>query len=313
MALLITEREFEHVKPVVETTESGKKNLFIEGIYMQGEKKNRNGRIYPMHILDREAKRYNEQYVLKNRALGELNHPPTPVVDPKNACHMVTKLWKEDNNWHGKSKVLSTPMGAIVAGLIDDGVELGVSTRGLGSLKESKGSKVVQSDFFLGAVDVVSDPSAQEAWVQGIYEGKEWAVPNDQAQVEMMKEIDTAVRQGTLDETILLDKFEDLMIGLTETNMDGDSDDFIEINEAKKMAALGDGVYITKVGYDTNGNWSYWIKDSHSKRARKVQHGNLDHGSYTKITKDDMRNFTVTKVKDTVKGILSYYRQHMVK
>lgn len=212
MAFLITEHDFENVSAVVEKTEEGKtKALYIEGIFMQGEKKNRNGRIYPMSVLDREAKRYNEQYVQKNRALGELNHPPTPSVNPERASHMVTKLWKEGTNWNGKAKILSTPMGQIVGGLINDGVQLGVSTRGLGSLKEGRGAKIVQNDFFLNCVDIVSDPSAHEAWVEGIYEGREWACPSDQQQMEIKRDIDKAVRNGGLTEGVLLEKFESFL------------------------------------------------------------------------------------------------------
>ena len=313
MAFLITEQDFDCVKPIVEKTDDGQvKNLFIEGTFMQGEVKNRNGRIYPMSILDREAKRYMEQYVSKNRALGELNHPPTPTVDPERASHMTVKMWKEGTNWNGKAKVLSTPMGNIVRGLIGDGVQLGVSTRGLGSLKESKGGKIVQSDFYLATIDMVSDPSAQDAWVNGIFEGREWACPNEEAQEKMMETIDRAVRQGTLNEGAILNQLESFLVNLGG-HVDLDESCEVTLAEAKAMKAIGDGLYITKVGFDTNGKWSYWIKDAHNKHARKIQHGNIGQGSAVKITKDDMKNFNIAKVKDTIDGILAYYRKYMTK
>lgn len=297
--LLITEQDFDNVKPIIEKAEDGTiKALFIEGIFMQGEAKNRNGRVYPMHILDREVKRYTEQYINKNRALGELNHPPTPTVDPERASHMITKLWKEGTNYHGKAKILSTPMGNIVRGLIGDGVQLGVSSRGLGSLKESRGIKTVGNDFYLATIDMVSDPSAHDAWVNGIFEGKDWACPSENEQFAIKNRIDKAVREGNLNEGVLLDTFESFLLNISDDNL----------NEAKKHK-MGDGMYLTKVGFDTNGNWSYWISDG--GRAKKVQHGNVGNGSMTKITKDDVKKFDPGKHKDTIKGITDYYNKYM--
>jgi len=173
---LITEMT-EEVRLVTEDKE-GKKNYFIEGVFMQAEQKNRNGRVYPMGILENEVKRYNDEYVGKKRALGELNHPQGPTVNLDRVSHLITELKFNNNDCIGRAKVLDTPMGKIVKNLIDEGAQLGVSSRGMGSLKDVGGINEVQKDFMLSAVDVVADPSAPNAFVNGIYEGAEWVWDN---------------------------------------------------------------------------------------------------------------------------------------
>lgn len=157
---------------------TGKKNLFIEGIFMQAEVKNRNGRIYPSQILKKEVERYVNAKVKTRQAIGELNHPTSPVPNPERASHLITELKMIGNNVHGKAKILSRGMGEIVRGLIEDGVQLGVSSRGLGTLRESNGAKIVQPDYYLATVDIVGDPSAPSAFVNGLYEGVEWIYQN---------------------------------------------------------------------------------------------------------------------------------------
>ena len=173
---LITEMT-EDVRLVTEDKD-GKKNYYIEGIFMQAEQKNRNGRVYPMGILEREVKRYCQDLVEKKRALGELNHPQGPTVNLDRVSHMITELHFRGNDCYGKAKVLETPMGKIVKSLIDEGAQLGVSSRGMGSLKDVGGINEVQQDFMLSAVDVVADPSAPGAFVNGIMEGAEWVWDN---------------------------------------------------------------------------------------------------------------------------------------
>ena len=171
---LITE-EIQKVEFIVEGTGSSKK-MFIEGIYLQGNMRNRNGREYPVDILDREVKRYNESFIQKGRALGELGHPDGPTINLDRVSHKITSLVREGNNFNGRSQLLSTPMGKIAQSLIGEGVTLGVSSRGVGSLiQTNEGHKVVGEDFMLAtAADIVADPSAPDAFVQGIMEGKEW-------------------------------------------------------------------------------------------------------------------------------------------
>jgi hypothetical protein len=174
---LITE-QIEEVKVLVEET-NGKKNLYIEGIFLQSELKNRNGRVYPFEVLDREVKRYTEQYVTPSRALGELGHPDGPTVNLDRVSHRIVELRAEGTNFYGKAKILDTPMGNIAKNLLDEGVKLGVSSRGMGSLEEKNGANYVRDDFMLTtAADIVSDPSAPDAFVNGIMEGKEWVWEN---------------------------------------------------------------------------------------------------------------------------------------
>jgi len=212
MAFLITETEFESVQMISEGDEETGKSLFLTGIFLQGECKNRNGRIYPEAILDREGERYVEQFVKTRRSLGELNHPPSPQVNPERASHLITEMTKDGTNWNGKAKVLDTPMGNIVRGISEGGAQVGVSSRGLGTLKEGKNGKVVQPDFFLSTIDIVSDPSAQAAWTEGIYEGQEWTIPDEQMRFEMMKKIDKEVRTAKkIDEGKLAGLFENYL------------------------------------------------------------------------------------------------------
>ena len=171
---LITE-EVSQVKFITEG-KGDKKKMYIEGVFLQGDIKNRNGRMYPVNTLAKEVGRYNESFVQKGRALGELGHPEGPTVNLDRVSHKITSLRQEGNNFIGKAQLLETPMGKIAKSLIAEGVTLGVSSRGVGSLKEdNKGCKVVGEDFMLAtAADIVADPSAPDAFVSGIMEGKEW-------------------------------------------------------------------------------------------------------------------------------------------
>lgn len=175
---LITELT-EDIKYVTENVGNGSKNFFIEGIFMQSDVKNRNGRIYPQNILLKECNRYITDYVAKGRALGELNHPTGPTVNLDRVSHIVKELHEDGKNIYGRAKVLDTPMGRIVQNLIQEGAQLGVSTRGMGSLKSRNGYQEVQEDFMLAAIDIVADPSAPSAFVNGIMEGKEWIYENN--------------------------------------------------------------------------------------------------------------------------------------
>jgi hypothetical protein len=162
------------VKYLVEE-KNGKKEHYISGIFMQAEKKNRNGRVYPRDVLFKEVNRYNTEYVNKNRAFGELGHPDSPTINLDRVSHMITSLHPDGTNIIGKAKILDTPNGKIVKSLLDGGASLGVSTRGVGSLRPHNGYQLVQDDFHLAtAADIVADPSAPDAFVRGIMEGKEW-------------------------------------------------------------------------------------------------------------------------------------------
>jgi hypothetical protein len=174
--LLITERT-ETVNLITEETD-GKKSYFIEGIFMEADKKNRNGRMYPKKTLMREVERYNEEFVKSNRAMGELGHPDGPTLNLERVSHVIKELKTDGSNVVGKAKILETPYGKIVQNLIDEGVKIGVSSRGMGSLKNVDGINEVQDDFILSAVDIVADPSAPNAFVEGIMEGKEWVWNN---------------------------------------------------------------------------------------------------------------------------------------
>jgi hypothetical protein len=172
----LIKEEVVEVKYLIEVNEvTNAKEHFLEGIFMQAETKNRNGRVYPRDILGKEADRYNREYVAKNRAFGELGHPDSPTINLDRVSHMITKLYPDGNNFVGKAKILDTPNGKIVKSLLDGGATLGVSTRGVGSLKPGNGFQLVQPDFHLAtAADIVADPSAPDAFVRGIMEGKEW-------------------------------------------------------------------------------------------------------------------------------------------
>ena len=174
----------EEVEYITEEKENGGKNYKIRGIFMQADIKNRNGRLYPMEVLDEEVKKYNEKFIQQNRAFGELGHPDGPTVNLERVSHMITSLKPDGKNFIGEAKIMDTPMGKIVQNLMDEGAKLGVSSRGMGSLKQKGGANVVSDDFYLAtAADIVADPSAPNAFVEGIMEGKEW-VWNNGALVE---------------------------------------------------------------------------------------------------------------------------------
>jgi len=175
MAIKLISEEVANVEYLTEQDENGKKNYKIKGIFMQADLKNRNGRVYPMEILNKEVKRYNKEYISEKRAFGELGHPDGPTVNLERASHMITALYPDGKNFIGEAKILSTPMGNIVKNLMDEGAKLGVSSRGMGSLDQKNGANYVRNDFYLAtAADIVADPSAPSAFVEGIMEGKEW-------------------------------------------------------------------------------------------------------------------------------------------
>ena len=172
--------------------EGGNKSLFLEGIFLQSELKNRNGRVYPKELLEREVERYTDQYINENRAFGELGHPDGPIINLERVSHMITELKADGNNWIGKAKVLKeTPYGKIVQGIMSEGAKLGVSSRGMGSIEELQdGTKLVKDDYYLAtAADIVADPSAPGAFVQGIMEGREWLWDNGQFQEQQLEDI----------------------------------------------------------------------------------------------------------------------------
>ena len=174
----------EEVEYITEEKEGGEKSYKIRGIFMQADIKNRNGRVYPMEVLDEEVKKYNKNFIQQNRAFGELGHPDGPTVNLERVSHMITSLKPDGKNFIGEAKIMDTPMGKIVKNLMDEGAKLGVSSRGMGSLRQKGGANVVSDDFYLAtAADIVADPSAPNAFVEGIMEGKEW-VWNNVALVE---------------------------------------------------------------------------------------------------------------------------------
>jgi len=198
--------EIEDVKVFIAEGKNGKKSLYIEGVFLQGNIKNRNGRMYPMETLRREVGRYNESYVNSGRALGELGHPDGPTVNLDRVSHKIVSLRESGSNYIGKAKILSTPMGKIAESLLSEGVKLGVSSRGIGSLTQNKeGVNIVSDDFMLAtAADIVADPSAPDAFVEGIMEGKEWVweggILREKHLSYMKKQIDTLVNQKMLEE-----------------------------------------------------------------------------------------------------------------
>ena len=210
--------EIESVDVIVES-KGGKKSLYIEGVFLQGGIKNRNGRMYPVETLAKEVHRYNENFTGKGRALGELGHPDGPTVNLDRVSHKITMLEQRGDNFYGKAKILSTPMGKIASSLLGEGVKLGVSSRGIGSLTEdTEGVKVVGEDFMLAtAADIVADPSAPDAFVDGIMEGKEWVWEGSilrEKKAEITKtRINTLVDQGRLDEQ-KLNLFNDFLSSL---------------------------------------------------------------------------------------------------
>ena len=197
--------EIEKVEVLTEES-NGKKNLFIKGVFLQAEQVNRNGRMYRMPVMEREVKRYTEQYVNKGRALGELGHPDGPTVNLDRVSHKIVELQKEGNNFIGKAQILSTPMGKIAESLLKEGVCLGVSSRGIGSLRPTKeGFNEVGEDFMLAtAADIVADPLAPDAFVQGIMEGKEWVwdggILREKLAEQTQRRINTLIDQKRLEE-----------------------------------------------------------------------------------------------------------------
>ena len=199
---LISEFNDYAVEPViVESNENGKKDYFIEGIFMQSEIKNRNGRIYPKEVIQKEVKRYNKEFVEQDRAFGELGHPEGPTINLDKVSHMITKLEEDGNNFVGRAKILSTPNGQIVKNLIDDGAKLGVSSRGLGSLESKGNAQYVKDDFQLAtAGDIVADPSAPEAFVNGIMEGTEWVYESGILKARDIESMQSEMRSAKLNQ-----------------------------------------------------------------------------------------------------------------
>ena len=196
---LISEH-IEDVEYITEEKDNGEKTYKIKGVFMQSEVKNRNGRVYQFPVLEKEVTRYNKDYVNENRAFGELGHPDGPTVNLERASHMITSLKPEGKNFIGEAKILKTPMGRIVENLMDAGGKLGVSSRGMGSLEQKNGANYVKNDFYLAtAADIVADPSAPNAFVQGIMEGKEWVWDNgalvEEELIRMKKRINENVRK----------------------------------------------------------------------------------------------------------------------
>jgi len=190
----------ENVEYICEEKESGKKNYKIRGIFMQADVKNRNGRIYPLDVLQKEVAKYNKNFIQQKRAFGELGHPEGPTVNLERVSHMITSLAPDGKNFIGEAKILETPMGKIVKNLMDEGAKLGVSSRGMGSLDQKKGANYVRDDFYLAtAADIVADPSAPNAFVEGIMEGKEWIWNNgaliEAELVELRQKFDVKNRQ----------------------------------------------------------------------------------------------------------------------
>jgi len=210
--------EIETVEFLVEN-KNGKKSMYIEGVFLQGNIKNRNGRMYPMETLRKEVCRYNENHVQAGRALGELGHPDGPTVNLDRVSHKIVSLRESGSNFIGKAKILNTPMGKIASSLIEEGVKLGVSSRGIGSLKMTReGVNIVGDDFMLAtAADIVADPSAPDAFVEGIMEGKDWVwdggILREKFAEKTYKEINTLVTQKQLDEK-KLDLFNDFLNNL---------------------------------------------------------------------------------------------------
>ena len=207
-----------NVEFLTEATKSGGKNYFIEGIFMQANKKNRNGRVYPTEILQKEAKRYTTEFIKKKRAFGELGHPDGPTVNLERVSHMIEELEEVGQNFMGRAKILDTPYGKIVKNLIDEGAQLGVSSRGMGSLKAGKnGISEVQGDFYLAtAADIVADPSAPDAFVHGIMEGKEWVWDNGLLKETQIQEYKDKIEKSSRKdrENVLVEAFKDFIVKL---------------------------------------------------------------------------------------------------
>ena len=190
----------DEVEYITEAKEGGGKNYKIKGIFLQADIKNRNGRVYPMEVLEKEVARYNKKFINEKRAYGELGHPDGPTVNLERVSHMVTELYPDGKNFIGEAKIMETPMGKIVKSLMNEGCRLGVSSRGMGSLNQKNGANYVRDDFYLAtAADIVADPSAPNAFVEGIMEGKEWIWNNgalvEAELVELRRKFDVKKRQ----------------------------------------------------------------------------------------------------------------------
>ncbi len=212
---LITET-IENVQVLTEE-KNGKKTMYIEGVFLQSELKNRNGRVYPFSVLEKEVNRYNEEYVKTKRALGELGHPDGPTVNLDRVSHRITSLQSEGNNFMGKAQILDTPMGNIAKSLLEEGVQLGVSSRGMGSIDKREDAGYVMDDFLLAtAADIVADPSAPDAFVNGIMEGKEWVWDNgilkEQKVAKYQQYMSEATRRNLEERTLKV--FNDFLTGL---------------------------------------------------------------------------------------------------
>ena len=194
---LIAEYVDQDIQFVTEATESGEKKYVIEGIFAQAESKNRNGRIYPKQIMESAVNKFVNEQVKTKRAVGELNHPDGPTVNLDKVSHLITALEWDGDNVMGKASILDTPNGKIVKGLLDGGVKLGVSTRGMGSLENKNGTMYVKDDFMLATVDIVQDPSAPEAFVNGIMEGVDWVWNNGVIQPQEIEKIETEIKQAS--------------------------------------------------------------------------------------------------------------------
>jgi hypothetical protein len=209
----------EHIEDIQLLTEEkdGKEYTYIQGVFLQGDIKNRNGRVYPMPVLQREVTNYNENYIMKSRALGELGHPDGPTINLDRVSHKIVELYQDGSNYIGKAKLLETPMGMIAKNLLREGIQLGVSSRGVGSLESKGGSNYVRDDFMLTtAADIVADPSAPDAFVNGIMEGKEWVWDNGafkEAEIQRVKEELDRVSRNQLENKIL-ESFERLLSNL---------------------------------------------------------------------------------------------------
>lgn len=203
---LITETNHDDIRFLTEANDKGEKQYFIEGIFMQSEIKNRNGRVYPQDILNKEVERYADEFVQKNRAMGELGHPEGPTVNLERVSHIIKDLRVDGKDVYGKAKILETPMGKIAKNLLNEGCMFGVSSRGMGSLQEKNGVNYVKDDFMLASVDIVADPSAPNAFVNGIMEGKEWIWDNGiikERQIEKYKKTIKESSQRELEENTI--------------------------------------------------------------------------------------------------------------
>lgn len=191
---LISEYVENDLQCIVEKKEDGSKKFVIEGVFAQADKKNRNGRVYPKAIMERAVGKYVTEQVSKKRAVGELNHPEGPTVNLDKVSHLITDLHFENNDVVGKAQILDTPMGQIVKGLLEGGVQLGVSTRGMGSLEQKDGAMYVKDDFILSTIDIVQDPSAPDAFVNGIMEGVDWVWNNGILEAQVIEKMETEIR-----------------------------------------------------------------------------------------------------------------------